>query len=153
MYFYIEIISWLKKPHSYPFVLIWHWKQLPRWLSGKEICLPMQVQTLGREDPLEEEMATHSNILSWETHGQRNTENTLLWPLDWLPEFILDWNMFPINHLTIRKLEQIKVWNVQRFPGTHCSLDISFITSWCGIPICLRIFHSLLWSTQSKAFA
>ena len=26
----------------------------------------MQVQSLGREDPLEEEMATHSNILAWE---------------------------------------------------------------------------------------
>ena len=27
----------------------------------------MQVQSLGREDPLEEEMATHSSILVWET--------------------------------------------------------------------------------------
>ena len=26
-------------------------------------------------------------------------------------------------------------------------------TRWSGIPICLRIFHSLLWSTQSKALA
>ena len=26
----------------------------------------MQVQCLGREDPLEEEMATHSSILAWE---------------------------------------------------------------------------------------
>ena len=25
----------------------------------------MQVQSLGQEDPLEEEMATHSNILAW----------------------------------------------------------------------------------------
>ena len=25
-----------------------------------------QVQSLGQEDPLEEEMATHSNILAWE---------------------------------------------------------------------------------------
>ena len=35
--------------------------------SGK-IHLPMQetwVQSLGREDPLEEEMATHSSILAW----------------------------------------------------------------------------------------
>ena len=35
-------------------------------------CLPMQevlemrVQSLGQEDPLEEEMATHSSILAWE---------------------------------------------------------------------------------------
>jgi len=26
----------------------------------------MQVQSLGEEDPLEEAMATHSNILAWE---------------------------------------------------------------------------------------
>ena len=26
----------------------------------------IQVQSLGREDPLEEEMATHSSILAWE---------------------------------------------------------------------------------------
>ena len=26
----------------------------------------MQVQSLGREDPLEEEMATHSSILAWD---------------------------------------------------------------------------------------
>ena len=33
------------------------------------ICLPMQetlVQSLGQEDPLEDEMATHSSILAWE---------------------------------------------------------------------------------------
>ena len=37
----------------------------------KRICLPVQetqetlVQSLGGEDPLEEEMATHSSILAW----------------------------------------------------------------------------------------
>ena len=34
------------------------------------ICLPMQemqVQSLGWEDPLEEEMATHSSNLAWRT--------------------------------------------------------------------------------------
>ena len=34
-----------------------------------KICLPIQetrVPSLGQKDPLEEEMATHSNILSWE---------------------------------------------------------------------------------------
>ena len=29
----------------------------------------MQVQSLGREDPLEKEMATHSSILAWEIPG------------------------------------------------------------------------------------
>ena len=27
---------------------------------------------MGQEDPLEKEMATHSSMLAWETHGQRN---------------------------------------------------------------------------------
>ena len=30
------------------------------------------VQFLGREDPLEEEMATHSSILAWECRGRRS---------------------------------------------------------------------------------
>ena len=30
------------------------------------------VQFLGQEDPLEKEMATHSNILPGECHGQRS---------------------------------------------------------------------------------
>ena len=41
---------------------------LPWWLSGKgSILLPMQemqVPSLGGEDPLEKEMATHSSILA-----------------------------------------------------------------------------------------
>ena len=31
----------------------------------------MQVGSLGQEDPLEEEMATHSSILLGQSHGQR----------------------------------------------------------------------------------
>ena len=43
---------------------------LPRWLSGKESTgqgrrQETQVQSLGQEDPLEKEMATHSSILAW----------------------------------------------------------------------------------------
>ena len=40
---------------------------LPRWLSSKESTCPVQetwVLSLGWEDPLEEEMATHSSILA-----------------------------------------------------------------------------------------
>ena len=39
---------------------------LAQWES---VCLPMQelqVQSLGQEDPLGKEMATHSTILAWE---------------------------------------------------------------------------------------
>ena len=31
-----------------------------------------RAQSLGQEDPLEKEMATHSSILAWESHGQRS---------------------------------------------------------------------------------
>ena len=31
-----------------------------------------RVWPLGQEDPLEKEMATHSSILAWKFHGQRN---------------------------------------------------------------------------------
>ena len=44
---------------------------LPQWLSGKKKKNPsavpeMQVRSLGQEDPLEEEMATHSSFLAWD---------------------------------------------------------------------------------------
>ena len=45
---------------------------------NKRAYLPLQeaqetqVQSLDQEDPLEEEMATHSSILPGESHGQRN---------------------------------------------------------------------------------
>ena len=47
---------------------------LPRWLRNKELTchaeyvgdsLGKEVQSLGKEDSLEEGMATHSNILAW----------------------------------------------------------------------------------------
>ena len=31
-----------------------------------------QVLSLGQEDPVEKEMATHSSILVWRSHGQRS---------------------------------------------------------------------------------
>ena len=43
-------------------------KGLPWWLRWCGTCLPMQetqIQSLGQEDPLEEEMATHSRLLAW----------------------------------------------------------------------------------------
>ena len=36
-----------------------------------------QVPSLGREDSLEEEMPTHSNILVWETPGQKSWRGTV----------------------------------------------------------------------------
>ena len=41
---------------------------LPRWSSGKNLPAKQEtwVQSLGLEDPLEKEVATHCTILAWE---------------------------------------------------------------------------------------
>ena len=38
----------------------------------------IRVWSLGWEDPLEEEMATHSSILAWEIYGQRRLMGYIL---------------------------------------------------------------------------
>ena len=38
-----------------------------------------QVQSLGREDSLQKGTETHSNILAWESHGQRSLVGYSLW--------------------------------------------------------------------------
>ena len=38
-----------------------------------------QVQSLGWEDPLEKEMATHSSILAWRSHEQWSLAGYSLW--------------------------------------------------------------------------
>ena len=45
-----------------------HPKENQKYMGKGKDCLPMQetrVQSLGREDPLEKEMATHSSVLAW----------------------------------------------------------------------------------------
>ena len=37
------------------------------------------VQSLGQEDPLEKEMATHSSTLAWKIHGQRSLVDYSPW--------------------------------------------------------------------------
>ena len=39
----------------------------------------MRVQSLGREDPLEEGLATCSSVLAWETHGPRSLAGYSPW--------------------------------------------------------------------------
>ena len=41
-------------------------KNLPAESPAMQETQEMQVQSLGQEDPLEKEMATHSSILAWE---------------------------------------------------------------------------------------
>ena len=47
----------------------------PGGSDGEESALPMQetwVRPLGREDPLQKGMATHSSVLAWRIHGQKS---------------------------------------------------------------------------------
>ena len=39
----------------------------------------MWVRSLGQKDPLKEETATHSSILTWESHGQRKLTGYSPW--------------------------------------------------------------------------
>ena len=84
-----EVIT-LKMPF-----LIWHSiiiiLGLSRWLRWERIYMPMlktQVWSLGWEDPLEEEMATHSSVLAWkipltEEHGGLQSTGSQRVSHDW----------------------------------------------------------------------
>ena len=76
---FFDIINFIRKIDSYPF-LFCNLLSPEGWIGAYmvaqwwRICLPMQemwVQYPGQEDSLEEEMATHSNILTWETPSKR----------------------------------------------------------------------------------
>ena len=41
--------------------------------------LPTELSALGREDPLEKGMATHSSILAWKSNGQRSLAGYSPW--------------------------------------------------------------------------
>ena len=45
---------------------------MAQWVKNLPAMQKTQFRSLGREDPLEEGMATHSSILAWKTHGQRS---------------------------------------------------------------------------------
>ena len=45
----------------------WTSSQLPWWLKNLPAVQETWVQSLGRKDPLEEGLATHSSILAWRT--------------------------------------------------------------------------------------
>ena len=44
---------------------------MAQWVKNPPAMQETQVQSLGLEDPLKEETATHSSILAWKSHGQR----------------------------------------------------------------------------------
>ena len=55
---------------------------MARWvkdLPAKQETQETWVPSRGREDPLQKEMATHSSILAWKSHGQKNLAGSSPW--------------------------------------------------------------------------
>ena len=52
----------------------WHFgaSLVAQTVKNLPIMRETQVQSLGQEDTLKKEVATHASILAWRTHGQRN---------------------------------------------------------------------------------
>ena len=63
MFYQLRFTHWFQQNQWLPW---WLWASL---VARRVKCLPTmretQVRSLGREDPLEKEMATHSSILAW----------------------------------------------------------------------------------------
>ena len=103
---------------------------LPRWLSDKRILLLMQilVKSLGRVDPLEEEMAPHSSILAWripwtEESAGYSSQGSKSWtPLvNWASTHaitLLDINALTCTLFTTRMLKYLKT--LEEYLGSKC---------------------------------
>ena len=89
---------------SVPFTVSFFPAMVLRWCSGKESPLLMQetqdiwVWTLGWEDLLEQEMATHSSILAREIPGQRS----LVWAT--VHGITKNWTRLTYTYLLIQSL-------------------------------------------------
>ena len=77
---YIYISTYIPiHTHTHTHVCIYFWgRSVVKNLPAK---LETQVQSLGQEDPLEKEMATHLSILTWGIPGQRRLEGYSPWGL------------------------------------------------------------------------
>ena len=53
--------------------------QMTRWQRICPSIRETRVQSLGREDPLEKEVTTRSNILAWKSHGERSLAGYSPW--------------------------------------------------------------------------
>ena len=57
----------------------WIHKDVAQSVKNLPAVQETRVQSLGWEDPLEKEMATHSSILAWKNHGQRSLVGCSPW--------------------------------------------------------------------------
>ena len=78
----------------------------PRWLSGKESACHSGdagdlVQSLSREDPLEERMATHSSILVWRSPWTENPDGHRLHGVTKSQTLLSDWACTRTSHKSV----------------------------------------------------
>ena len=124
-----------------------------------------QARSLGWEDPLEKEMATHSSILAWripwteEPDGLRSMGSQRVGH-DWATSLHFH-SAYKLN----KQGDSIQSWHTPSPIWNQSVVPCPVLTvaswpayrflkrqgRWSGIPISFRIFHSLLWSTQSNA--
>ena len=108
----------------------------------------MQVRSLGQEDPLEWEMATHSSIFAGVSHGQRSLAGCRPWGHN---QTRLSMSAFTHTH-------NMQLWYTKwkRLPIHLCSL-ISHIPCWiivASVPFCLflRSTDSEVWNSALIPF-
>ena len=115
-----------------------------RWLRGKKkkICLPMQethIWSLGQEDPLEGEMATHSSIHAWEIPrteepGRLQSMGSQKVGHDWATAYAEEPN----------KANQIRtlLWHLQCFcPHPFLQTDRNLVS----LAVAMTLFDLLCW--------
>ena len=109
----------------------------------------MWVQSLGQEDPLEKEMATHSSILAWKIHGQGNlltfVINTPSHPIlvgisrqcrpttmGGIPHSLLqcDFVWKALAMLSALKLLQNSGWGISAGPHSSTSMLLTSLCAW-----------------------
>ena len=101
----------------------------------------MWVRSLGQEDALEEGMATHSNILAWESHGQRSLAGCNLWGHDWS-------DLSHMHRGVVRFCFFIEVSWHECMPS-HFSHVPLFATPWtvtCQAPLSMRFPRHKYWN-------
>ena len=119
MFIFLQMVRFLKLSLS---IFCWHIEinGLPwwfRWLVMQEILVRFQ----GQEDPLENEMATHSSILAWripwtEESGQLQFVGSQSW--SWLSDWVWTVN-FRMFKLVLEKAEEPEIKLPTPFGSSH----------------------------------
>ena len=92
------------------------------------------IQSLGWEDPLEEDMTTPSSILPWESHGQRSLAGYSPW--GWKS---IKYNLRTSQQQSYRKLVTLQMILVHRHINEFCPVET---VDYC--PVVIDQFYNYL---------